>query len=200
MTTDHLAARWAALVPEQPDVGADLVARYASPDRHYHGLQHLREVLDHVDLLADEADDPPAVACAAWFHDAVYQPGAPDNEERSALLAEATLVAPAAWVAEVARLVRLTASHAAQAGDRNGAVLCDADLAILAAAPDRYREYTLQVRREHALVPDADFARGRAQVLRSLLGLPRLFRTRVGARRWEAAARANVEAELATLT
>jgi predicted metal-dependent HD superfamily phosphohydrolase len=78
-------------------------------------------------------------------------------------------------------------------------VLCDADLGILAADPDRYAAYTVGVRREYAHVPDADFATGRATVLRALLAKPTLFHTGLARDLWEARARANVEAELARL-
>ena len=46
-------------------------------------------------------------------------------------------------------------------------------------------------------MPDADFAVGRAAVLRALLAAPDLFDTAYARARWEAAARANVAAELA---
>ena len=42
-------------------------------------------------------------------------------------------------VAEVIRLVWLTTRHNVEDGDRNGALLCDADLAILGTAPQRGR-------------------------------------------------------------
>ncbi len=78
-------------------------------------------------------------------------------------------------------------------------MLCDADLAILAAEPGRYAEYVAGVRREYPHVSDADFAHGRAAVLRDLLAKPTLFHTESARRRWEQAARANVERELADL-
>ena len=78
-------------------------------------------------------------------------------------------------------------------------MLYDADLAILAAAPDRYAEYAADVRREYAAAPDADFAAGRSQVLRSLLDRPSVYATEYGRDRWERLARANVEAELSVL-
>ncbi|MFB9838486.1 HD domain-containing protein, partial [Actinoallomurus acaciae] len=132
-----LLRRW----PGPETLGADLLRRYAEPHRRYHTTEHLADVLDHVDELAGEAADADAVRLAAWFHDAVYDPTRGDNEERSAVLAERMLAdtdLPAATVAEVARLVRLTATHDPAEGDRDGAVLCDADLAVLAAPPDRY--------------------------------------------------------------
>ena len=79
------------------------------------------------------------------------------------------------------------AAHRPDDDDVAGQVLCDADLAILAADPDRYAAYTAGVRREHAAVPDADFAAGRAAVLREtyLLAKPTLFHTDCARRRWE---------------
>ncbi len=100
----------------------------------------------------------------------------------------------------MARLVRLTAAHDPRAADRNGAVLCDADLAILAGAPDRYGAYAAAVREEHGYVDDAGFAAGRAAVLRRLLALPSLFHTPLGRDRYEERARHNLATELSLLS
>jgi predicted metal-dependent HD superfamily phosphohydrolase len=193
-----LLDRW----PGPGPIGADLLRRYGEPHRRYHTAEHLVAVLDHVDELAAEAGDAEAVRLAAWFHDAVYDPSRGDNEERSAVLAERMLAdtdLPAVTVAEVARLVRLTTTHDPRDDDRNGAVLCDADLAILAAPPDRYAAYAAAVREEYAAVPDDAFRAGRAEILRSLLELPALFRTAPARERWEAAARHNLQTELMLL-
>jgi predicted metal-dependent HD superfamily phosphohydrolase len=203
----HLAEAWlrtlgaAGADGDVAAVGADLLTRYAEPHRHYHDLIHLDEVLGRVDLIAGAEDDVAAVRIAAWFHDAVYRPGEEGNEERSAHLAETSLAVlrlPDRTVTEVARLVRLTAEHDAAPVDRNGAVLCDADLGVLAADPARYTSYAAGVRAEWAHVPDADFARGRAAVLRGLLSRATLFCT-APARAWEEPARRNIGAELARL-
>jgi predicted metal-dependent HD superfamily phosphohydrolase len=187
---------------DAPAVGGRLLAGYDGPDRAYHDTRHLTEVLTHVDALAAEAADADAVRLAAWFHDAVYDTHRPDNEERSALLAETALGqagVDAARVAEVARLVRLTERHDPGPGDANGAVLCDADLAVLARDPHGYAAYAAAIRREYADVPDDSFRAGRAAILRALLDAPRLFRTATGAARWESTARANIAAEIAEL-
>ncbi|MGW5735455.1 MULTISPECIES: HD domain-containing protein [Streptomyces] len=180
----------------------NLLARWAEPQRRYHTTAHLKAVLDHVDVLEEHADDADLVRLAAWFHDAVYAPDRSENEERSARLAERAL--PEAGLtdvqtAEVARLVRLTVTHDPADGDHNGEVLCDADLAVLAAAPDAYAAYAAAVREEYAFVPDEDFRAGRAAVLRQLVALPRLFRTPYGAAEWEAPARANLATEIELL-
>ncbi|GGO02797.1 hypothetical protein GCM10010116_05430 [Microbispora rosea subsp. aerata] len=184
-------------------LAAELAARWAEPHRRYHTTAHLRAVLAAIEPLAAQAGDADAVRLAAWFHDAVYDGRPGWDEERSAQLAQARLPAcglPAERVREVARLVRLTAGHAYAPGDMNAAVLCDADLAILAAPPGEYEAYTRAVREEYRHLPDEVFRAGRAAVLRGLLGKPRLFGTPVGRDLWERRARENLAAELAELT
>ncbi|GAA2223155.1 hypothetical protein GCM10010232_04580 [Streptomyces amakusaensis] len=188
--------------PDPLPYAEDLLARWAEPQRRYHSTAHLTAVLDHIDALAAHAARPDLVRLAAWFHDAVYLPERSENEERSARLAERALPEAGlgdASTREVARLVRLTVTHAPEDADADGAVLCDADLAILAAGPERYAAYAAAVREEYGFVPDDAFRAGRAAVLRQLLELPRLFRTPHGVREWEAAARRNVAAELTRL-
>jgi predicted metal-dependent HD superfamily phosphohydrolase len=179
--------------------GEELLTRWSEPHRHYHTVAHLAAVLDRLGPLREYAADPVAVALGAWFHDAVYDPRAKDNEERSAMLAERLLPAGPRRD-EVARLVRLTAGHDPADDDANGAVLCDADLGVLAGPPERYAAYAAGVRQEYGFVPDADFRAGRAAVLRRLLAQPRLFRTPYGAEHWEPTARFHVRGELRLLT
>ncbi|WP_434591321.1 HD domain-containing protein [Streptomyces sp. A5-4] len=206
---EDLLRRWAAAVPAgaagAPDprpYGENLLARWAEPQRKYHTTDHLIAVLDHIDVLAGHADEPDLVRLAAWFHDAVYRPDRSENEERSAVLAEralAELGLDEARTAEVARLVRLTVTHAPEPGDTNGEALCDADLAILAAGPTPYAQYAAAVRREYGFVPDEAFRSGRAAVLRQLLELPTLFRTPHGRAEWQERARHNLATELELL-
>ncbi|MFC9927255.1 hypothetical protein [Streptomyces sp. NPDC127190] len=189
--------------PDPAPYADNLLARWQEPQRRYHTLTHLTAVLDRVDLLQEHAADPDAVRLAAWFHDAVYLPDRSENEERSARLAERALPeagVPEPTTAEVARLVRLTVGHDPAEDDRNGQVLCDADLAILAAPPSAYAVYTAEVREEYHFVPNDAFRTGRSAVLRQLLALPRLFHTPYGRRNWEATARHNLASELEMLS
>ncbi|WP_406496284.1 hypothetical protein OG936_19635 [Streptomyces sp. NBC_00846] len=193
-----VGARGGTSGPDPAPYADNLLVRWSEPQRRYHTTAHLTAVLDHIDTLAGYAADADAVRLAAWFHDAVYRPDRSENEERSAALAERALPeagVPDGVTAEVARLVRLTITHDPAEGDTNGEVLCDADLAILAASPREYAAYTAQVREEYGFVPDDAFREGRATVLRQLLGLPRLFRTPHGAERWEPRARQNLLTE-----
>jgi len=137
-----LAEHWLALAatlgvpPEQARLlSADLAARYAEPHRHYHTLDHLQHMFSVIELLCHPQPAGPALLLAVWFHDAIYDPRAADNEEQSAALAQHRLapwVAPSV-LAETTRLIGLTKNHETTAVDHVGQVLLDADLAILAA-------------------------------------------------------------------
>ena len=208
VSVSDLLTAWRASLPISAPaglaarVGEDLLERWSEPHRHYHTLNHLGVVLAVVEEQADRAEDPMAVRLASWYHDAIYDPHRVDNEEASAILAESTLPELGIAldrVAEVARLIRLTASHDPIPGDRNGGLLTDADLCVLASPPEIYLAYTAAIRREYAHVPDAAFAAGRAAVLQNLLSLPRLFHTSTLRDRWEDTARANMTRELSGL-
>lgn len=185
-----LEERWP--LPGHDDLRDELLAAW---DRDgYHDLRHLREVLERLEELGEQSR---TVALAAWFHDAVYD-GADDDEERSAQWAERAL--PVEHAEEVARLVRLTVHHRPADDDAAGCALSDADLAILAAVPERYAEYVAGVRADFAHVADADFRTGRLAVLQDLASKPTLFHSTRGRELWEAPARANLEREIAQLS
>jgi predicted metal-dependent HD superfamily phosphohydrolase len=199
-----------SLNPQSAQVRDRLLAAYAEPQRRYHDQRHLAEVLAAIDRLATpEASgaDLGVVQLAAWFHDAVYDPTAPAgaNEEASARLAEQLLpglgLDPGSAV-RVAALVRGTATHtgaADPADERDAALLDDADLAILASAPDRYADYAAAVREEYAHVPDLDFRAGRREILLGFLDRPRIYRTPAAYDAWESRARTQVSAEVERL-
>ncbi|MCZ2836307.1 HD domain-containing protein [Modestobacter sp. VKM Ac-2985] len=195
---------WTALVDDSPTSRTEwaaVVGAWSEPHRSYHDLAHLAAVLGIVDELAGHAADPVAVRLAAWYHDVAYDPQRSDNEHVSAARARIGLLGLVddATVTEVERLVTLTAGHDPEPDDANGAVLCDADLAVLASPPAAYAGYASAVRAEYGHLSDADFTAGRIAVLEQLLALPELFRVPMAAERWTEPARANLTAELTLL-
>lgn len=180
-------------------IASELVDRWREPQRHHHTLDHLVAVLDVIDRHATLAPHPDLVRLAAWFHDAVYDPTAPANEERSAELAVARLTdlgLDRDGVLEVNRLVLLTATHDPRPGDANGALLVDADLAVLAYPGTEYDAYAGQIRREYHHVTDEHFAAGRVAVLRRLMIEPALYRILPERERLQTLARANMTREI----
>lgn len=180
-----------------------LEAAYAEPHRRYHGRAHVEACLTLLDGVAGlDADERRLLTWAVWWHDAVYDPKASDNEARSADMAAQDLVALGATDAEraeVARLIQLTAGHEVAADDRLGAILVSIDLSILAAAPEAYDAYARAVREEYAHVPEALWRSGRARVLKRFIEAPALYPDPGLAARFETAARANLARELAGL-
>jgi predicted metal-dependent HD superfamily phosphohydrolase len=180
-------------------VAGGLGARYTQTHRAYHNLVHIEDVLLRIEELAPPKEHELALALSAWFHDAVYQPDRDDNEERSAYVAYDALEQVGAspeLMAEVVRLIRLTARHAAADDDIAGAVLCDADLSILGAPREKYVTYAHAIRQEYVHVPAAAYHVGRAEVLRAFVEREHIYRTPYAREHWEARARENIEAEI----
>jgi predicted metal-dependent HD superfamily phosphohydrolase len=187
----------------------DVVARYAEPQRRYHTLPHVLAVLTTLDTLLaarapttdalDATGAAGALRLAGWLHDVVYDPRSTNNEVRSARYARKVLdglAVPAGVVAETARLIELTAGHKVAADDVLGSLLADADLAILGASPADYERYAAGIRIEYAHVDPDVFALVRRSVLDGFLRRPRLFLTDEMHATLDAAARANLQAEL----
>lgn len=186
-------------------VGRDLLARWMEPTRHHHSLRHLIDVLARVDELAEETHEPDLVRLAAWFHGAVFDAAeraayarrGGENERASAILARERLTSlglPGPRVERVVALVTALQRHAPNPDDFDCAVLCDADLEVLAAEPQRYRAYLEDVRAEYAHLPVEEFVRARLAILRRLADRPRLYASPLGAA-WEEQARENIAME-----
>lgn len=182
----------------------NLEAAYAQPHRRYHTRAHIEQCLALLEKVPDLTDSERQILTyAVWWHDAVYDPKASDNEARSADLAKAALrdVDGVSIHArdEVARLIRLTAGHQVEEGDRLGEILVSIDLSILGAPAERYDAYARAVREEYAHVPDDLWRTGRAGVLQRFLDAPVIFPD-PAFRDWlEPQARENLARELASL-
>jgi len=187
-------------------VEAELRARaaYAEPERHYHDERHLDDCLVQLDAVRGLSEKERRILrWALLWHDAIYEAGRPDNEERSAALAAAELErcgVSADEVAEVARLIRLTKGHRVDPADRLGALMVSTDLSILGSDPTRYRLYAQAVRREYSHLSDAEWRQGRAFVLMDLLARDPLYPDAGFRGRFEAQARHNMEAEIRSLS
>ena len=182
------------------EVTPGLRRRYAEPGRRYHDQAHVDACLRRMHERRAAFDDAESVELAIWFHDAVYNPRAGDNEERSAELARrslAALGAPASRVDAVRRLI-LATKHDAEPATPDARLLVDIDLAILAADADAFDDYERAIRAEFAHVGDDQFRRGRASVLRKFLARDRIFASDAFAP-MEPAARANLKRSLDVL-
>ncbi|MFW7413795.1 hypothetical protein [Demequina sp. SO4-18] len=193
--------------PEQVHEAARrLLGRWSEPERTYHGVSHLIDLLQHVDELQQETHNANAVRLAAWYHGAVfdaaesaaYAKRGGEDEAASAEVAREELTGlgvPEAAVETVSTMVAGLARHSAPADGGDSAVLSDADLAILASDPQRYRSYLTKVREEYAHIPSHDYLEARRAIVGRLLARNPLYTSPLG-RGWERQARENLNAEL----
>ncbi len=175
------------------EVEFDAIAeRYAEPHRAYHNLRHISAMFD---LLAERpftVERPALLTLAIWYHDAVYDPRASNNEEASAALfsefADRNSL-PRETVEWVCALIVATKHHSPDTNDQS--VLVDLDIAILGASAAEFDAYDSAIRREYSHVPDVAYRDGRIRVLRSFLDRPQIFNTSV-MQSFEQPARANI--------
>ncbi len=182
-------------------VHADLIRRWSEPQRAYHNLEHLAHCLAELSDAADLVANRDGVEFALWFHDAVYDPKAADNEERSAELAaqvagQAGL--SAAFASRVCELILATKRHE-PAADGDAAVLLDVDLSILGQTAERFDRYETEIRQEYAWVPEEVFRVKRAEILATFLTRPSIYQTETFRFRYEAVARENLQRSIRRL-
>src|SRR4030095_15670366 len=127
-----------------PDTEFDrLIGRYSEPHRAYHTVQHLEECFREFEGAFGLAESPGAVGLALFFHDAIYDTHARDNEEKSAELARQGLASVGAEepIQVYVRDLILVTRHAAMPETTDQQVVVDIDLSILGAQRERFDEY-----------------------------------------------------------
>lgn len=184
----------------------ELAGLYMAPDRHYHNLNHIKALLRLLEANRAEFADAEAIEAAIWFHDAIYDSRAKDNEAKSAALAVEKLTGAVEpkRVARIAAMIEATATHTvpefAHAASRSDAALfLDMDLSILGAPPADFDAYELAVRKEYGWVAEEAWREGRAAVLRTFLSREHIFHTDTFRRIYEARARKNMARSLVGL-
>jgi predicted metal-dependent HD superfamily phosphohydrolase len=181
---------------------AELQTAYAQPQRFYHTQQHLQECLSLLAEVEHLAKQPVELALALYFHDAVYNPQANDNEAQSAAWAMQVLTqcqAQETLIKRIENLIMATQHHTVTEDDTDGQLLLDIDLAILGQETTRFNEYEQQIRQEYAWVSEQDFKSGRAAVLQSFLQREWIYQTDYFRGRLEQQARLNIQAALESL-
>ena len=197
------------------ELGESLLQAWEQPHRAYHHSGHLSQMLTDLDRLyahRTQGSTPLPLVLAAWFHDAVYEGAPGEDERRSEQLAGASLepLVTAGLLSEeelqlVRLLVRATATHKLPESTELPAgynpadieFFLDADIAILAAEPARYRRYLRGVRSEYSHFDDEAFRTGRTSFLHSVLERERIFLSERARELWEEPARTNLCGELA---
>jgi predicted metal-dependent HD superfamily phosphohydrolase len=178
-----------------------LVRGWTSWGRHYHTVSHLQACLREFDQLRHLALRPGEVELALWFHDAVYTAWRSDNEARSAVLAARVMREGGAEPAAIKRVQAyiFATRHADELLEGDAALVVDVDLSILGQPSDTYAEFERNVRREYWWVPRRRYVAGRCGILESFLRRDQIYLCTELRERYEASARANLSAAIASL-
>lgn len=180
----------------------DLCRVYSTDDRPYHNLTHIDRVLKLIGECKASEIDRESLQFVAWFHDAIYNPKASDNEAKSgeyAAIKLAELGINPEKIDRVVSLILYTQLHQAPTDDLEAQILLDADLAIFGSEPSDYQTYALAIRREYAWLSESEYHAGRRRVLEQFLQRDRLYCLELYYAKFERQARENIHLELVNL-
>ena len=203
----HLSAMTSDILPKQIDrLWQDIVTRYGEPQRAYHTLNHIEQLLVQFENIKQVLSEPHIIALALYYHDVIYDPARSDNELKSAEFA-ADALSPYLSTEpcqQIHALIMMTASHQIDTlVDRNkyndAAYLLDMDLSILGTPWSAYEQYAKAIRQEYKHIADNNYRDGRTAVLQGLLAHPKLYLTDHYYNQLETQARANIKRELTLL-
>lgn len=171
-----------------------LIAAYSEKQRAYHTLQHLYECLVLLDSIRSDLKDAYSVELALWFHDAVYDPQAKDNELKSAELFGRYIAQDLSVeiVKKIKRWIIATQKHTST-DELDLQFLLDIDLAILAASPERFAEYKQQIQQEYAWVDPDVYSIKRKEVLTHFYQAEPLYQTEYFQHSFEQRAKMNLK-------
>lgn len=181
---------------------ARLKTMYSEPHRFYHNLPHVNSCLTELDSARQIVQQSDLVEFAIWYHDAIYDTKAKDNEEKSARLAyDVCLTAqlPNDFANGIRDLILATKHNVVPQGI-DARVLVDVDLSILGKKPEEFDEYEQNIRQEYSWVPEEHFRQGRSAILKMFLERDSIYLTDFFKGKYESQARANLQRSIDALS
>jgi len=145
--------------------GELLIERWSTPDRRFHNLRHLIDMLARVDELAEESHDPDIMRVACWYHGCVFS-------------------------SDVEEVIRGNGGE----DETASAAFAEADLRHLGVPMETVKRVcSLIVNLKRHMLAE-EYLRGRLTIISRLLDRDHLFHSPLG-QRWEHPARENLAAE-----
>ncbi|KAL2891083.1 hypothetical protein HOO65_010441 [Ceratocystis lukuohia] len=190
-----------------PVLRAELKQLYDAPGRPKYTLSHRDSLLEFLAEHRSAFNDPDAIEAVIWFHDAIHDPRAMDNEQKSAQLCAARL----ASVADRARVQRIIDMILAAGSNtlpkypskkhvKDAELFLDIDLHIFGASREKYLEYEDAMREEYAWAGEDAWVVGHGSSIRKFLDMPHVYRTKVMRDKYEKQAQENLRFSLNRLT
>ena len=174
--------------------------QYTKPKRFYHTIEHVETLIGLYHELDEKWNNPSAVYLAFLYHDIIYEYGAKDNEEQSAIFAQQHILKhiPHAKdnIPRIMHLIRQTALHGQlkrEDLDEEERLFLDCDMSILGSEPARFIEYEKQIELEYTQVYSKILYKfGRKRFRAKLYKAPRIFFSDLFHDRYDQQARRNL--------
>jgi predicted metal-dependent HD superfamily phosphohydrolase len=177
----------------------ELLEHYSEPHRKYHNLEHINHCLIEFDAVQYLAVEPDILELAIWYHDVIYDIGANNNEELSALLVEKVMTnfLSVDLIKKVKNII-LATKHIEVPDNFDAKLMLDIDISNIGQA-EKFKETNKLVREEYSLIPDNLFANNRSNILQLFLDRPSIYLTEVFQKKYEKSARKNIESSIRDL-
>lgn len=177
-------------------VYADLIREYTRPERAYHNVNHLIQMINSIQEMmniykfGDARTSKAIMYLATFFHDYRYVTNGSNmdglsNEEVSAYLAYEMLLGIGltnVYVLEsIVSLIVFTEKHQIDPkrnpGEMEQQIFLDADMGILGADPYKYDEYKEGIRFEYSNIDPERYIAGRSNFLHGIRSKKAIFYT-----------------------
>lgn len=210
---DRAKKHWQSLMSEfgnpkeAESVFKEIVARYGESLRGYHVLNHIVEMLDELEEVVHLLQDKNAVKMAVWGHDYIYDTSSQDfaviatNEERSAYefgRQMERLGLSDEFIKKVKSHI-ISTSHKSPVTDSDAQFLVDLDLVIFGKPEKEFNNWEIGIRKEYFWFSEADYSKGRSDVLRSFLDRKPIYVTKFFHDKYENLARENLRGLICSL-
>jgi predicted metal-dependent HD superfamily phosphohydrolase len=173
---------------------------YSSKSRHYHNLEHLKNMLLELNKIQSEVKDLDCLLFAIYYHDIIYKPSKSNNEHQSALTFENRITKTSFdKLNKCMSQIEATKEHKIS-NDYDTNILLDLDLSVLGKNPQEYKKYCESIRKEYQIYPDFMYRKGRKKVLKSILELNFIYKTEYFKQLYENQAKENLKLELKQLS
>jgi len=178
----------------------ELLKRYNEPHRKYHNLKHINDCLAEFSKVFHLAKEPNALELAIWYHDAIYEIGASDNEKKSSFLADGIMSGflVSEELIKTVKDIIVATEHNKIPESFDAKLMLDIDISNIGSA-DKFKETNKLIREEYSLVPDNLFASGRSNILQSFLDRSSIYLTEIFQERYEQSARENITSAIREL-
>lgn len=178
----------------------DLEKAYSSKSRHYHNLNHLKEMIELFDIYRSSLKNPNEVLYSIFYHDYIYKATRKDNELKSA--EQALAILPNDVLLD--KQLVFDAICATQLHQHNEIEdinwLIDFDLKILSKDWEDYQTYCSQIRKEYKIYPNFLYKPGRKKALEHFLEQEFIYKTEIFRNLFDEKAKANIKREITLLT